>query len=79
MFGRECTPNGLDCELKAHSHGDTDAHRMRIGCVHMNAHYFDSHRMRIEFALIEFTSGCGLDVHSKRIANIKRGRREEVM
>ena len=34
---------------------------MRIGCVYMNAHYFDSHPKRIEFAVIEVTSIlCGL-------------------
>ena len=46
---------------------------MRIGCVHMNAHYFDSHPKRIKFALIEVTSRGGLDVHPNRIANINVG------
>ena len=28
---------------------------MGIGCVHMNAHYFDSDPKQIEFKLIEFS------------------------
>ena len=51
---------------------------MRIGCVHMNAHYFNSHPKRIEFALIKVTSRGGFDAHPNQIANIKRGRRKEV-
>ena len=33
-----------------------DGHQIRIGCFHMNAHYFDANPMRIKIALIEFTS-----------------------
>ena len=51
---------------------------MRIGCVHMNAHYFDLHPKRIEFALTEVTSRGDFDAHPNRIANIKCGRRKEV-
>ena len=55
-------PSGMSGRsLKALSHGHLDAHPIRIGCVHMNAHWLDAHP-------IESTSWGGLDAHSNRIA-----------
>ena len=72
----------LNSNIKALSHGGMDAHRMRIRCALVvftsNAHCFDSHQKRIEFALIEVTSRGGFDCASKPNANIKRWRRKKV-